>query len=94
MFYLQQSYGVLYSPCCNNFRCAYHELRQSGFYLIDHDKEKATFLSNYLLPTQKMNLLQEKSCLPNSQISIYLLMKQSCPYYQSKSGHQIALENV
>ena len=60
MFSFQQSYGILYSLWCDNFCCAYHELKQGDFYSFDHDQEKVSFLSNYLLPTQKKNLPQEK----------------------------------
>ena len=46
---------------------------------------KVPFLSNYLLLIQKENLLQELSCLHDLQISACLLMKQSRPYYLSRS---------
>ena len=83
MFHLQQSYGFLYSPWCNNSCRTYLELCQGDFYSFD--QEKVLFLSSYLLPTHNKNYNHKKNhayspYLPDSQYSTYLLMKQSYPY--------------
>ena len=72
MFHLEQSYGILHSSWCNKSFCAYHELRQDDFYSFD--QEKVSFLSSYLLLTQKKNLPQENSCLPKWFTIIRMLL--------------------
>ena len=61
MFYLQQSYGILDSPWCNNSRRVYQELGKEDFYSFD--QEKVSVLSIYLLPNHKKNLTTRKTML-------------------------------
>ena len=65
----------IFSMVCNSSCHAYHELRQGDFYSFG--QEKIPFLSSYLLPTQKKNLPQEKSCLPNWFTIIHMLIDET-----------------
>ena len=73
VLYLEQNYGILHSPWCNNSCQSYHELKQSDFYSFDHGHEKVLFLSNiWYLPKRKIYLKKNHAYLIQNYPYVYL----------------------